>query len=129
MSILVIASHDNAKLSKATLQVVNAAQKIGGNIHILVAGKSCGSVAKEASAIAGIEKVLLADHAAYENSLAENVAPLVAGIAGGYSHILTAATSIGKDTLPRIAALLDVTQISEIITVISPDTFRHPIYA
>lgn len=129
MSILVLASHDNNKLAKATLQVVDAAQKIGGNIHILVAGENCAGVAKEAAGIAGVEKILLADGAAYEHQLAENVAPLIAGMAASYSHILTAATSAGKDILPRAAALLDVTQISEIITVISPDTFRHPIYA
>jgi len=129
MSILIIASHDNNKLAKATLQVVDAAQKIIGNIHILVAGSNCSVVAKEATQITGVEKVLLADNAVYENALAENLAPLIVSIAASYSHIMTAATSIGKDVLPRVAALLDVTQISEIITVISSDTFRHPIYA
>lgn len=127
--ILIIASHDNSKLAKATLQVIAAAQKIGGDIHVLVAGKACEAVAKEAAAAAGVAKVLLADDSAYENSLAENLAPLIAGIAGSYSHVMTAANSIGKDTLPRVAALLDVTQVSEVITVVAPDTFRHPVYA
>jgi electron transfer flavoprotein alpha subunit len=129
MSILIVASHDNAKLSKATLHVVSCAQKIGGDIHVLVAGKGCGNVAKEASQVAGVAKVLLADDAVYENALAENLAPLVVSLAGNYSHILTASNSIGKDFMPRVAALLDVTQVSEVMTVISPDTFRHPIYA
>ncbi len=129
MNILVVASHDNGKLAKATLHVVTAAKRIGGDIHVLVAGKGCGAVAAEAAKIAGVQGVLVADDAAYEHALAENMATLVAGIAGNYSHILAAANSAGKDFLPRVAALLDVAQISEVIAVISPDTFRHPIYA
>ena len=129
MSALVIASHDNAKLSKATLHVVSAAAKLGGDVHVLVAGKGCAAVVASVAKVAGVAKVLVADDAAYENQLAENVAPLVVGLGGNYSHILTAATTEGKDFLPRVAALLDVAQISEIITVVSPDTFRRPIYA
>lgn len=129
MTILVIASHDNHKLAKATLQAVSAAVQIGSDINILVSGKGCGQVAKEAATIEGIQKILLADDAAYEHGLAENTALLIASIGQDYSHILTAATSTGKDFMPRVAALLDVTQISEIISVISADTFKRPVYA
>ncbi len=129
MSILVVADHDNAKLSKATLNVVSAAAQIGGGTTILVAGKNCAAVAKEAAQVQGVEKVLLADNEVYENFLAENMAALVADLGKNYSHIATAATSTGKDFMPRVAALLDVSQVSEIITVISPDIFRRPIYA
>jgi electron transfer flavoprotein alpha subunit len=129
MTVLVVASHDNHTLARATLHTVSAAQKTGGNIHILVAGYGCASVAHEAAQIAGVEKILLADDPAYAHQLAENMALLVAGTAEGYSHILVAATSAGKDFLPRAAALLDVAQISEIITVVSADSFRRPIYA
>jgi electron transfer flavoprotein alpha subunit len=129
MALLIIADHDNKKLAKATLHVLGAAQKIGGEAHVLVAGRGCDSVAREAAPVAGVARVLLADDAAYAEGLAENLASLVAGIAKNYTHILTAATSTGKDFLPRVAALLDVAQISEIIAVVSPDTFRRPIYA
>ena len=129
MSILVIAEHNNSKLAKATLHTVMAAQKIGSEIDLLVVGKGCMSVAEEAAKIAGVAKILLADDVVYENLLAENIANLVLTIAKNYTHILTSATSTGKDFLPRVAALLDSSQISEIIAVISPDTFKRPIYA
>ncbi|TBU74505.1 electron transfer flavoprotein subunit alpha/FixB family protein [Phytopseudomonas daroniae] len=129
MAILVIAEHSNAALAPATLNTVAAAQQIGGDIHVLVAGANAGAAAEAAAKIAGVAKVLLADNAAYANQLPENVAPLIAELGKGYSHILAAATSNGKNSLPRVAALLDVDQISEIIAVESPDTFKRPIYA
>ena len=129
MTILVIAEHTNAALAAATLNTVAAAQKIGGDIHVLVAGANAGAAADAAAKIAGVAKVLLADNAAYANQLPENVAPLVAELGKGYSHILAAATSNGKNILPRVAAALDVDQISEIIAVESADTFKRPIYA
>jgi len=130
MTILVIAEHTNAALAPATLNTVAAAQKIGGDIHVLVAGAACGAAAEAAAKIAGVAKVLVADNAAFAHQLPENVAPLVAELGGnGYSHILAAATSNGKNILPRVAAQLDVDQISEIIAVESADTFKRPIYA
>ncbi|MBV7569519.1 electron transfer flavoprotein subunit alpha/FixB family protein [Pseudomonas sp. PDM27] len=134
MTILVIAEHDNKVLAPATLNTVAAAAKIGGEIHVLVAGISVGGVAEAAAKVAGVAKVLVADNAAYAHQLPENVAPLVAALvqeagAAGYSHILAAATSNGKNILPRVAAALDVDQISEIISVESADTFKRPIYA
>ncbi|HWU00295.1 MAG TPA: FAD-binding protein [Terriglobales bacterium] len=129
MSILVIAEHDNAKLNAATLHAVTAAQKIGGDLHILVAGANAGAVADEAAKVGGVAKVLLADDAVYGNRLAENLAKLVVGLAGNYSHVLATATATGKNVLPRAAALLDVQQISEITGVESADTFVRPIYA
>ncbi|MBV7551986.1 FAD-binding protein [Pseudomonas sp. PDM28] len=134
MTILVIAEHDNKVLAPATLNTVTAAAKIGGEIHVLVAGASVGGVAEAAAKVAGVAKVLVADNAAYAHQLPENVAPLVAALvqeagAAGYSHILAAATSNGKNILPRVAAALDVDQISEIISVESADTFKRPIYA
>ena len=130
MTILVIAEHTNAALAPATLNTVAAAQKIGGDIHVLVAGAACGAAAEAAANIAGVAKVLVADNAAFAHQLPENVAPLVAELGGnGYSHILAAATSNGKNILPRVAAQLDVDQISEIIAVESADTFKRPIYA
>ena len=129
MSILVIAEHDNAQLKGATLNVVAAASKIGGDVHVLVAGANAAAVAQEASQIAGVSKVLLADSPAFADGLAENVAEQVLALAGGYSHILFAATASGKNVSPRVAARLDVAQISEIISVDSPDTFQRPIYA
>lgn len=134
MTILVIAEHDNKVLAPATLNTVAAAAKIGGDIHVLVAGQGAGPVAEAAAKIAGVSKVLNADNAAYAHQLPENVAPLVAALAhegggAGYSHILAAATSNGKNILPRVAAALDVDQISEIISVESADTFKRPIYA
>jgi len=129
MSILVIADHSNSALNPVTLNTVTAAQAIGGDIHVLVAGENCGAVADAAAQIAGVSKVLVADNAAYGHQLAENVAPLIAELGGNYSHILAAATTTGKNILPRAAALLDVQAISEISAVESPDTFKRPIYA
>ena len=129
MTILVIAEHDNKVLAPATLNTVAAAAKIGGDIHVLVAGQGAGPVAEAAAKIAGVSKVLNADNAAYAHQLPENVAPLVTELGKGYSHILAAATSNGKNILPRVAAALDVDQISEIIAVESADTFKRPIYA
>ena len=129
MSILVIAEHDNKALNAATLNVVAAAQKIGGDITVLVAGSGAQAVADQAAQVAGVSKVLLADNAAYANQLAENVAKLVAELGKGYSHILAASTSNGKNVLPRAAALLDVSMITDIIAVESPKTFKRPIYA
>ena len=129
MSILVIAEHDNAVLKTATLNAVTAAAKIGGEIHILVAGAGCGGVAEQAAKVAGVAKVKVADAAHYGDQTAENLAALIVANAGGYTHIIAPATSNGKNTLPRVAALLDVAQISEIISVIDADTFVRPIYA
>lgn len=129
MSILVIAEHDNKALNGATLNVVAAAQKIGGDITVLVAGSGAQAVADAAAKVAGVSKVLLADNAVYAQQLAENVAALVADLGKGYSHILAASTSNGKNVLPRAAALLDVSMISDIIAIESPKTFKRPIYA
>ncbi len=129
MSTLVIAEHDNTNLKPATLNTVAAANAIGGAIHILVAGNSCQSVADEAAAVDGVEKVILADDSAYENQLAESIANLIKSISTDYSHILAPATTFGKNVLPRLSALLDVQQISEITEVVSEDTFKRPIYA
>ncbi|WP_180054947.1 FAD-binding protein [Acinetobacter sp. YH12113] len=129
MSILVIAEHDNKALNGATLNVVAAAQKIGGDITVLVAGSGAQAVADQAAKVAGVSKALLADDAAYANQLAENVAKLVAELGKGYSHILAASTTTGKNILPRAAALLDVSMITDIIAVDSPNTFKRPIYA
>ncbi|PCN61529.1 FAD-binding protein [Acinetobacter sp. YT-02] len=129
MSILVIAEHDNKALNGATLNVVAAAQKIGGDITVLVAGSGAQAVADQAAKVAGVSKVLLADDAAYANQLAENVAKFVAELGKGYSHILAASTTTGKNILPRAAALLDVSMITDIVAVDSAKTFKRPIYA
>ncbi|NHC02493.1 electron transfer flavoprotein subunit alpha/FixB family protein [Acinetobacter sp. 187] len=129
MSILVIAEHDNKALNGATLNVVAAAQKIGGDITVLVAGSGAQAVADEAAKVAGVSKVLLADNAAYANQLAENVAALVADLGKGYSHILAASTTSGKNVLPRAAALLDASMITDIVAVEGAKTFKRPIYA
>ena len=129
MAILVIAEHNDGVLGTATLNTISAARKIGGDIAVLVAGHSIGSVAQAAAKIEGVAKVLVADQDAYAHQLPENMAPLIAGISPAYSHILAAATTHGKNVLPRVAALLDTDQISEIIEVISADTFKRPIYA
>jgi len=129
MSVLVIAEHDNAAYKSATLNTVTAAKEIGGDIDVLVAGESCGAVGEAVAKVAGVSKVLVADNAVYANHLAENMALLLADIGKDYSHILMAATSTGKDVLPRAAALLDVPQISEIIKIESADTFVRAIYA
>ena len=129
MRILVITEHDNAAFKPAVLNAVAAAAKIGGDIDLLVAGSQCASVAQAAAQIAGVKKVLVADAAHYAHSLAENLSALVVSIAKNYTHVLAPATSFGKNVLPRVAALLDVAQISDIIKVESPDTFVRPIYA
>jgi electron transfer flavoprotein alpha subunit len=129
MSILLVAEHDNAAIKSVTLNTVAAASAIGGDIDVLVAGSNCGGAAEAAAKIAGISKVLVADNAAYDHQLAENMSLLVAELGKNYSHILVAATTTGKNFAPRVAALLDVEQISEIISVESADTFTRPIYA
>ncbi len=129
MSILVVAEHDNASVKSVTLNTVTAASAIGGEITVLVAGSNCGGAADTAAKIAGVSKVLVADNAAYEHQLAENMGLLVAEIGKDFTHILVAATTTGKNFAPRVAALLDVEQISEIISVESADTFTRPIYA
>ncbi len=129
MSILVVADHDNAELKPATLVSVAAATAIGGDIDVLVAGEGCGAVADAAAKVAGVAKVLCADNAAYGHQLAENIAALVAELGANYSHVVTAHTTVGRNFLPRVAALLDVAQISDIQGVESPDTFKRPIYA
>lgn len=129
MSILIIAEHDNSSLKPATLNSVTAAQAIGGDIDILVVGNDCQAAAADAAKVAGIRKILVADHAAYANNLAENVAPLIAEVGAGYSHVLATATTTAKNIVPRAAALMDVQAISEISAVVSADTFKRPIYA
>ena len=129
MSILVIAEHDNATLKAETLKTVAAAQKIGGDISLLVAGFNCQNAVDSAVKVNGVNKVLVADNAAYEHQLAENVSLLVTELAGDYEHILATALTTGKNFMPRVAALLDVAQISDIIDVESSDTFVRPIYA
>jgi len=129
MTILVFAEHDNKALKKASLSTVAAAQKIGGEIHLLVAGHDCAEAAKAAAQVAGVAKVLHADAPQLDDEIAENVAALIVSLAKGYSHLLAPATSNGKNVMPRVAALLDVQQISEITAVDSPDTFQRPIYA
>ena len=129
MTTLVVAEHDHAALKGATFNTVAAAQKIGGEIHVLVAGHNAQAAAKAAAQIAGVTKVLHADAPQLAGQTAENVAALVVGLAGAYSHILLPATGFGKNVAPRIAALLDVAQVSDIIAVESPDTFVRPIYA
>ena len=128
MAILVIAEHDNQSLKAGTLNTVTAAAKLG-EVHVLVAGHNAAAAADAAKSVAGVAKVLLADNAAYAHGLAENVAPLVVELAKGYSHVLAPATSYGKNLLPRVAALLDVAQISDIIAIESADTFVRPVYA
>ncbi|MBA1189450.1 electron transfer flavoprotein subunit alpha/FixB family protein [Pseudomonas entomophila] len=129
MTVLIIAEHENGILAPSTLNTVAAAAKIGGEAHVLVAGQNVGAVAEAAAKIVGVAKVLVADNAAYGHALPENVAPLIKELAAGYSHVLAPATTNGKNILPRVAALLDVDQISEIISVESADTFKRPIYA
>lgn len=129
MSILVFAEHDNTSIAKATLCTIAAAKAIGGDITVLVTGSGCAAAADAAAKIDGVSKVLLADNAAYEHQLAENIAPLVAELASDYEYVLSPATTTGKNFLPRTAALLDVNMLSEITAVISADTFERPIYA
>jgi electron transfer flavoprotein alpha subunit len=129
MSTLVVAEHDNAELKAATRVTVAAAQAIGGDIDIFVAGANCDAVAQAAAAVPGVNKVLVADDAAYEHQLAENMAAAVVAAADGYTHVLGAHTTSGKNFMPRVAALLGVAQISDIVGVDSEDTFKRPIYA
>lgn len=129
MSVLILAEHDNQSIKPATLNTIAAAQKIGGDIHVLVTGSECAGAAAAAAKAAGVAKVLVADSPALADQLAENVATQIVGVASGYSHILAPSTSVGKNVLPRVAALLDVAQISDIISVVSADTFTRPIYA
>jgi electron transfer flavoprotein alpha subunit len=129
MSILILTEHDNGQLNPATLNSVRAAGEIGGDVHLLVAGDPSGAVAKQAATISGVSKVLIADDAAFANGLAENIAPLITGLASSYSHLLAPATTSGKNIMPRVAALLDVMQISDIVAVLDASTFKRPIYA
>ncbi|WP_299194534.1 FAD-binding protein [uncultured Amphritea sp.] len=129
MAILVIAEHDNTALKGATLNTITAAQQIGGDIHLLVAGFNCQPAADAAAKVAGVSKVLQVDNAAYEHQLAENLAKLVLELGRDYSHILAPATTTGKNFMPRVAALLDVAQISDITAVEAADSFQRPIYA
>ena len=129
MAALVIAEHDNASLKGSTLNTVTAASECGGEVHVLVAGANCGAAAEAASKLAGVTKVLVADGAQFGDGLAENIAEQVLAMASNYSHILAPATAYGKNILPRVAARLDVAQVSEITKIISPDTFERPIYA
>ena len=129
MSVLVIAEHDHASIKAATLNTVTAALQCGEQVHVLVAGAHAASAAQQAAQIVGVAKVLLADAPALAHGLAENVAAQVLAVAGGYTHLLFAATAGGKNVAPRVAALLDVGQISDATKVISPDTFERPIYA
>jgi electron transfer flavoprotein alpha subunit len=129
MTVLVVAEHDNSSLKAGTLCAVTAALALEDSVDVLVAGGNCQVVAEQAAAVAGVGKVIVADNAAYEHQLAESVAPLVAEIGKGYTHVLAPATTTGKNLMPRVAALLDVGQISDIIGVKSSDTFVRPIYA
>lgn len=129
MSILVIAEHDNKALGTATLHTMKAAQALGSDIHVLVAGKGCDAVANATAAIEGAATVLVADASSYEYQLPENIAPLIVDLSDEYSHILAPATTFGKNVMPRVAGLLDVDQVSDIIAIESKDTFKRPIYA
>lgn len=129
MAILVIAEHDNASLKSATHNTVSAAAKIGGDIHVLVAGHNAAAAAQAAAKLTGVSKVLVADGAHLAHGLAENLAPVVVDLAKSYSHVLAPATTSGKNLAPRVAALLDVAQVSDVIDVVSNDTFVRPIYA
>lgn len=129
MTILVYAEHDNKELKPATLATVTAAVQMGSDMHLLVAGADCQAVAQEAAKVAGVSKVLVADDAAYANQLAENISLLVKALATDYSHVVAPATTTGKNFLPRVAALLDVSMVSDITAVIDANTFERPIYA
>jgi electron transfer flavoprotein alpha subunit len=129
MGTLVVAEHDNASLNPATLNAIAAAEALGGAIDILVAGSGCSAVGEAAAKVPGVGKVLVADNAAYEHALAENISLLIAEVAADYDNVVAAATTSGKNVMPRVAALLDVAQISDILAVESADTFKRPIYA
>ncbi len=129
MAILVVAEHDQVSIKGATRAAVTAAVRVGGEVHVLLAGHECAGAAAEAAGVAGVSKVLVADAPIYANPLAENIADLVVGLAREYSHVLAGATAVGKNFMPRVAALLDVAQISDVTAVVAPDTFVRPIYA
>ena len=129
MSILVVAEHNNQQLNSATLNAISAATQIGDTIDMIIAGKDCQAVAEQASNVTSVSKVFVADNTCYDYFLAENMAPLIADMATGYTHILATATTTAKNIMPRVAALLDVQAISDISEVISEDTFKRPIYA
>jgi len=129
MAILLLADHDGSHLSDQTAKALTAAARIGGDVHILVAGAGAKAAADQAARLSGVAKVLVAEDASLANNLAEPLAALIVSLAGGYDTILAAATSVGKNVLPRVAALLDVAQVSEITEVVSSDTFKRPIYA
>ncbi len=129
MAILLLADHDSNHLSDQTAKALSAAAKIGGDVHVLVAGAGAKAAAEQAAKLAGVSKVLVADDASLANNLAEPLAALIVSLAGNYDTIVAAATSVGKNVMPRVAALLDVSQVSEIIEVVSSDTFKRPIYA
>ena len=129
MSILLIAEHDNSSLKVFTLNVIYAASKINADIHVLVAGNKSENVAKEVAAVPLVKKVLYSESPNYENYLAENITPLIVKLAEGYTHIIASANTFGKNFMPRVAALLDISQVSDIMTINSPDTFVRPIYA
>ncbi|MGO1164442.1 electron transfer flavoprotein subunit alpha/FixB family protein [Brucella sp. C7-11G] len=129
MAILLLADHDNVSLSDQTAKALTAAAKIGSDVHVLVAGSGAKAAADAAAKLSGVTKVLLADDASLGNNLAEPLAALIVSLAGSYDAIVSAATSVGKNVLPRVAALLDVAQVSEIVEVVSADTFKRPIYA
>ena len=129
MSVLLIAEHDNSNLKVFTLNAISAASKIDADIHVLVAGNKCENVAKKVAAVPIVKKVLHSDSPNYENYLAENLAPLIVKLAESYTHIISSANTFGKNFMPRVAALLDTSQISDIIKINSADTFIRPIYA
>ncbi len=129
MNTLLIADHDNQSVANATARALTAARDLGGEVHILVAGNDCRAAAEVASLLTGVGKVLLADEAVYAHGLAEPIAALVASLAGDYGAIIAPASSAGRNVLPRVAALLDVMQVSDVTKIVAPDTFEHPIYA
>ncbi|HVK90378.1 MAG TPA: electron transfer flavoprotein subunit alpha/FixB family protein, partial [Mycoplana sp.] len=129
MAILLLADHDKSHLSDQTAKALTAAQKIGGDVHVLVAGDGAKAAAEQAAKLSGVSKVLVAEDASLANNLAEPLAATIVSLAGSYDTIVAAATSVGKNVMPRVAALLDVAQVSEIIEVVSADTFKRPIYA
>src|SRR2546430_15865859 len=129
MTTLLLAKHDNHALKDSTHKALTAARAIGGDVHILVAGKGCRGVAEEAAKLDGVAKVLLAEHDGLEHRLAEPTAALIVSLAGPYEVLMAPATTTGKNVMPRVAALLDVMQISDVIKVVAPDTFERPIYA
>jgi electron transfer flavoprotein alpha subunit len=129
MSVLVLAQHDNRALDKATLHTVAAASRLPGPVHVLVAGRDCAAVAEAAASVEGVAKVLRVEHPAYEHPLAEDLAALLVSIAQDYDHLLAPSTTFGKNVMPRVAALLDVAQVSDVVEILGPDTFKRYIYA